>query len=165
METFSVLLAICAGNSPVTAEFPARSPVTRSFHVFFDLRLNKRLIKQSWGWWFEMASRPLWRHCNPYVFPYRVIIYSILDIHVLIKNIFQVIFLSYFSAEIYSHWETTIFACVCVHLRVRVFLRMGNSNYRWPYFSGVVSKQKQFRVHSSFCIQRPEDIVHIGYFQ
>ena len=43
METFSALLAICAGNSPVTGEFPAQRPVTRSFDVFFDLRLNKRL--------------------------------------------------------------------------------------------------------------------------
>ena len=40
METFSELLAICAGNSPVTGEFPAQRPVTRSFDVFFDLRLN-----------------------------------------------------------------------------------------------------------------------------
>ena len=31
---------------------------------FFDLRLNKRLSKQSWGWWFETRSRPLWRHRN-----------------------------------------------------------------------------------------------------
>ena len=38
--------------------------VTRSFDVFFDLRLNKRLSKQSWGWWFETPSRPLWRHDN-----------------------------------------------------------------------------------------------------
>ena len=45
-------------------EFPAQRPVTRSFEVFFDLRLNKRLGKQSWGWWFEMPSFPLWRHCN-----------------------------------------------------------------------------------------------------
>ena len=62
METFSALLAICAGNSPVTGEFPAQRPVTRSFDVF--LRLNQRLSKQSWGWWFETPSRPLWRHCN-----------------------------------------------------------------------------------------------------
>ena len=34
-EKFSALLAICAGNSPV------QRPVTRSFDVFFDLRLNK----------------------------------------------------------------------------------------------------------------------------
>ena len=25
---------------------------------------NKRLNKQSWGWWFETPSRSLWRHCN-----------------------------------------------------------------------------------------------------
>ena len=41
------------------------------FHVagrlceeFTDRRLNKRLSKQSWGWWFETPSRPLWHHCN-----------------------------------------------------------------------------------------------------
>ena len=43
---------------------PAQRPVTRNFDVFFDLRLNKRLSKQSWGWWFETLSCPLWRHCN-----------------------------------------------------------------------------------------------------
>ena len=42
METFSALLAICAGNSPVSGEFTPLRPVTRSFDVFFDLRLNKR---------------------------------------------------------------------------------------------------------------------------
>ena len=61
---FSALQAICAGNSPVTGEFPSKRPVTRGFDVFFDLRLNKRLNKQSWGWWFETPSRSLWRHCN-----------------------------------------------------------------------------------------------------
>ena len=43
METFSALLAIC----PVPGEFPSQRPVTRSFDDFFDLRLNKRLSKQS----------------------------------------------------------------------------------------------------------------------
>ena len=47
METFSALLAICAGNSPVSGEFPAQRPVTRSFDVFFDLRMNERLSKHS----------------------------------------------------------------------------------------------------------------------
>ena len=46
MEKFSVLLAICARNSPDNGEFPAQRPVTRSFDVFFDLRLYKRLSKQ-----------------------------------------------------------------------------------------------------------------------
>ena len=58
METLSALLAICAGNSPVYGEFPTQRPVTRSFDVFIDLRLNKRLSKQSRGWWFETLSRP-----------------------------------------------------------------------------------------------------------
>ena len=60
----SALLALCAENSPVTAEFPSQRPMTRSFDVFFDIRLNKRLSKQSWGWWFETPSRSLLRHCN-----------------------------------------------------------------------------------------------------
>ena len=64
METFSALLALCAGNSPVTDEFPLQRPLTRSFDVFFDLRLSKRLSKHSWDWWFETLSRPLLRHCN-----------------------------------------------------------------------------------------------------
>ena len=64
METFSALLAICAGNSPVTSEFPAQRPVMGIFDVFFDLHLKKQLNKQSRGWWFEMVSRSLWRHCN-----------------------------------------------------------------------------------------------------
>ena len=45
MGTFSALQAICAGNSPVSGEFPAQKPVTRSFDIFFDLRLNERLSK------------------------------------------------------------------------------------------------------------------------
>ena len=66
METFFALLVICAGNSPVTGEFPVQRPVTRSFDVFFYLLLNKRLSKQWWGWWFETQSRPSWRHINEY---------------------------------------------------------------------------------------------------
>ena len=64
METFSALLALCAGISPFTGEFPSQSTVTRSFDVFFDLRLDIRLNKHSWGWWFEMPSCTLWRHSN-----------------------------------------------------------------------------------------------------
>ena len=64
METFSAVLALSARNSPVTGELPAQRPVTRSFDVFFHLCLNKRLSKQSRGWWFETPSCSLWRHCN-----------------------------------------------------------------------------------------------------
>ena len=49
-----------------------RSPVNfshksqwRGTMMFFYLRLNKRLSKESWDWWFETPSRPLWCHCFP----------------------------------------------------------------------------------------------------
>ena len=64
METFSALLALCARNSPVNGESPTQRPVTRSFDAFFDLRLNKRLSKQSWGWWSDTPSCSLWHQCN-----------------------------------------------------------------------------------------------------
>ena len=64
VEASSALLAICAGNSPVTGEFPAQRPVTRSLDAFLDLRLNKSLSKQWWGWLLETLSRPLWRRGN-----------------------------------------------------------------------------------------------------
>ena len=55
---------------PLCGEFtghrwiPSQRPVTRSFNVFFDLRLKKRLSKQSRRRWFETPSSSLWRHCN-----------------------------------------------------------------------------------------------------
>ena len=49
---------------PITGELPAQRPVARSVDVFFDLLLNKQLSEQSWSWWFDTLSRPLWRHCN-----------------------------------------------------------------------------------------------------
>ena len=64
METFSALLALCTGNSPIIGEFPSQRPVTRSFDILFDPRLNKRLSKQSWSLWFKTPSHSLWRHCN-----------------------------------------------------------------------------------------------------
>ena len=61
---FRVTGHLCGEFSPVSGEFPAQRPATRSFDVFFDQRPNKRLSKQSWGWWFETHSPPLWRHSN-----------------------------------------------------------------------------------------------------
>ena len=66
METFSALLAICAGNSPVHGEFPAQRPLTQGFDIFFDVRPNKQLSKQSWGWWFETLS-PSLCHRNDFI--------------------------------------------------------------------------------------------------
>ena len=56
------ILTLCEGNSPITGGFPSQRPVTRSFDIYFDLRLNKRLRKQSRRRWFETPSRSLWRH-------------------------------------------------------------------------------------------------------
>ena len=58
------LLALYEGNSPVTSEFSSQRPVTRSFDVFFNLRLKKRLSKQSKRSWLKRPPRSLWRHCN-----------------------------------------------------------------------------------------------------
>ena len=82
MEAFSSLLALCAGNSPVTGEFPSQRAMTRSLGVFFDLRLNKLLSKQSRRQWFETPSYSLLRHCDDhkrriYVSPSRMFLYSI----------------------------------------------------------------------------------------
>ena len=63
---FRVNGSLC-GEFTGLGEFPTQRPVTQSFDVFFDLRLNKRLSKQPWGWWFETLSWSLWRHCNDLV--------------------------------------------------------------------------------------------------
>ena len=46
METLSALLVLCVGNSPVTGEFPSQKPLTRSFDIFFDLRLKNRWVNK-----------------------------------------------------------------------------------------------------------------------
>ena len=60
---FRVTGPLC-GEFTGPGEFPTQRPVTRSFDVLFDLRLNKRLSKQPWGWWFETSSWSLWRQRN-----------------------------------------------------------------------------------------------------
>ena len=64
METFTALLALCAGNSLATGEFPSQKPVTRNFGILFYLRPYKRLCKQSRRRCSETPSRSLWRYCN-----------------------------------------------------------------------------------------------------
>ena len=68
METFSASLALSEGNPPVTGGFPSQRPVMRSFDVFIDVRLNKRLSKQLRCWGFQTPSRSLWRQCNKKMF-------------------------------------------------------------------------------------------------
>ena len=49
---------------PFVRRIPHTKASDTEFDVFFDLRLNKRLSKQSCGWWFETPSPQLWRHRN-----------------------------------------------------------------------------------------------------
>ena len=61
----SVLLALCAGNSPVPVNSPHKGQWRGALMFSLsDLRPNIRLSKQPWRWWFETPSRSLWRHCN-----------------------------------------------------------------------------------------------------
>ena len=71
---FRVTGPLC-GEFTSPGEFPAQRPVTQGFDVFFDVRLNKRLSKQSWDWWFEAQSRPLLRQCNDIPQPWLAVQY------------------------------------------------------------------------------------------
>ena len=57
-------------TGPLCEEFtshrwiPSQRPVNGSFDIFFDLRQNTRLSKQSRRRWFKTLPRSLWRHCN-----------------------------------------------------------------------------------------------------
>ena len=62
---FRVTGPLC-GEFTGPGEIPTQRPVTRSFDVFFDRRLNKRLSKQPRGWWLETLSCSLWRQSNEY---------------------------------------------------------------------------------------------------
>ena len=80
---FRVTGPLC-GEFTGPGEFPTQRPVTRSFDVFFDMRLNKRLSKHPWGWWFETLPCPLWRHCkNPWAYCMQ---YSVVDIHITVAS-------------------------------------------------------------------------------
>ena len=49
-------------RSPVNSPHKGQWRGTLMFSLI--CALNKRLSKQSWGWWFETPSRSLWRHGN-----------------------------------------------------------------------------------------------------
>ena len=89
MERFFALLALSAGNSSVSGEFPSQRLVTRSFDIFYDLHLNKRLSKQSRRRWFEMLSRSLWRHSNDIAH-----MVSLFNLYAIMKNAKNVITLN-----------------------------------------------------------------------
>ena len=48
---FSALLALCAGNSQVTGEFPSQTTNNAELWCFFHVGQRKLLSKRSNGWW------------------------------------------------------------------------------------------------------------------
>ena len=98
---FRVTGPLC-GEFTGPSEFPTQRPVTLSFDVFFDLRLNKRLSKQPWGWWFETPSWSLWRQCNDY----RCFgIHSLTNMSIC-KNIFRAHFVKNYKKSEIQQFET-----------------------------------------------------------
>ena len=86
-------------TGPLCGEFTGLRwiPRTKASDVelwcYFDLRPNKRLSKQSWGWWFETLSCPLWRHRNglshlekaPFPFPllaFAILVFCVISCHI-----------------------------------------------------------------------------------
>ena len=70
--------------------------MTRSFDAYFDLRLNKRLCKQSWGWWFETLLCPLWRHSNVSIIPFWFWMYDT----VIVSDMQNPIFIKHISGKV-----------------------------------------------------------------
>ena len=90
METFSALLALCAGNSSVTGEFPSQRPVVRSFDVFFICAWTN-------GWVFHRDAGDLRRY------------HGHNDITVMIKcQVCHIMWIGYFFWTLYPclHWNT-----------------------------------------------------------
>ena len=81
---FPALLALCAGNSLVTSQFPAQ----RRGALMFSLicALNKQFSKQSWGCWFEKPLCSLWCHCNE----------ELLNFHLWTKSTSFIVWIRYF---------------------------------------------------------------------
>ena len=105
MEKISALLALCARNSPVSGEVPTQRPVPRSFDVFFDLRLNKRLSKQLWNHhsrinhlMFSQNKHPSWQ----WNMIHKLMLQVYDDVHNLMVHIYKM-FVKYIFGHPYLH--------------------------------------------------------------
>ena len=127
MEKFSALLAFCVGHSPVTGEFPSQRPVTRSFDVFFDLSLNKRLSKQWARRWFETQSGSLWRHCN-------VLIFLIVELCVQTSHVFVKGCASIFCSLLHNFWNRYFWLGLWQSLAISLSCGIAGRNVslHWP---------------------------------
>ena len=64
METFSALLILYAGNSPVPVSCPHKGQWRRALMFSLICAWINDWVNKPWGWWFETPSWSLWRHCN-----------------------------------------------------------------------------------------------------
>ena len=103
---FRVTGPLC-GEFTGPGEFPTQRPVTRSFDVFFDLRLNKQMSNQSWGWWFETPSWSLWRQCNGFVISFFVLFVPCEDF---VCKLFSPPFVSSIAKNVDKYWV------YCIHI-------------------------------------------------
>ena len=140
---FRVTGPLC-GEFTGPGEFPTQRPVTRSFDVFFDLCLNKRLSKQQWGWWFETLSCSLWRQCNDCTFSNYIrainIKTALLNLHVLLD--FSPWRQSH-SYNFYNNCTTIIIAHLLKTNKLRTSHRLVPSSYT-KYLN-----HKAFKLHKS----------------
>ena len=108
MKTFSALLAICAGNSPI------HKGQWHGALMFFICALNKLLSKQSWGWWFGTPSSSLWPHCiwssNFSVTPGVHTIWKRNTQQLSIRNVLNMLYISLKSENEYTHISAYVFA-------------------------------------------------------
>ena len=86
---------LCAGNSPVTDEFPAQRPGTQSFDIFFDLRLKR-------GWVNNREAGDLRRHRDHYD-----VIVMVLPWSNTRKNLFEYFMNSRFQRQNINIWKIT----------------------------------------------------------
>ena len=139
METFFALLALCAGNSPVTGKFPSQRVATWSLDAWFDLRLNKRLSKPSGRWWFETPWRsydvtltacktcndrnPAW-HTLIYPHHEKVIEWSNIIFSTISSNLYQLQCNTLRPRHICRHFADDIFKYMFLNENVSIPLKM-----------------------------------------
>ena len=157
MGTFSALLALCAGNSPVPGEFPAQRPVTRSFDVFFDLRQNKLLSKQPLRWWFETPPGTLWLHCNDFYCCLKVAWFDALNHWLKVCRDNLSINNSTLKMEILSFWQN------CFHRSGRWYLDNFRCSARWNFHQSFEICDSVHTIpHSIYLSQSSESFSRFG---
>ena len=134
---FRVTGPLC-GEFTGPGEFPTQRPVTRSFDVIFDLRLNKRLSKQPWGWWFETPSRSLWRQRNDPIVHIWVQIMLCLMWN---GNLTCILWLS-FRGPLYQHGLTLIPAWISNYIPRKVWCEI---TYPFINFNGCIVDVQEWK--------------------